>query len=184
MTEPGKTPHPTIEPTSPGWVVTSAMLGAGSAWLLFNTLQRMGESLPRIEAVAWVSVGVLAAGIAALAVNTARLVKERRTDLDPRAAVNRLLLGKTSLLAGAGLGAAYLFWVVLSLPGWPAPLAQGRVVHGSIATVLCACWALAGWFLERACRIRKDSGDDTPGDVPDPDDTLPPHPEPSGPTLR
>ena len=73
---------------------------------------------------------------------------------------------------GAGLGAAYLFWVVLSLPGWPAPLAQGRVVHGSIATVLCACWALAGWFLERACRIRKDSGDDTPGDVPDPDDTF------------
>lgn len=184
MTSPGRHPQPTIEPTSPSWVVVSALLGAGSAWLLLSTLQRLGESLPRIEPVAWVSVGVVAAGIAFLAVSTSRIVRERRADLDARSAVTRLLLGKTSILGGSGLGAAYLFGVIMAAPAWPAPLAQGRVINGSIAAVLCVAWAVAGWFLERACRVPRDPDDDTPGFPPDADDTPPPRHGDGAPPIR
>lgn len=148
--------HPAIEPTTPSWVVVAAMLGGGLAWLVFSTLQRLGESLPRLEPIAWLSVAVLAGATGWLAVTTTSTVRTHRQDLSPSAAVNRLLLGKTSILAGAGLGAAYLVLVLLALPGWPAPLAQGRVLHGSVAAALSVAWAAAGWLLERACRVPRD----------------------------
>ncbi|WP_052462230.1 DUF3180 family protein [Nigerium massiliense] len=177
--EPG---GPVIEPTTPSWVAIAAALGAGATYLVLDGLRRAGQSLPRVEAISWASVAIIAAGITYLAVSTGRLVRERRADLDNLAAVNRLLLGKGSLLGGAGLGGAYVTLVLMSLSGWPAPLAQDRVIHGSIAVALCVWWAVAGWFLERACRVPRDP-DDTPEDEIEGGDTRRSEPGGDGPPL-
>lgn len=182
MTAPEGPRQPTVEPTRPGWVALAVVLGGGACALLMTALVRFGSSLPRVEPVAWLSVGLLAGGVGYLAVVTRRLVRDRRADLDAKSALYRLLLGKTSILAGAGLGAAYVVLVAFSLPGWPAPFAQGRVVHGGVAAVLCAVWAVAGWRLERACRI-PDDPDDGESDDEASGDTRPDHEEGGGPAL-
>lgn len=174
MTDPPRH-RPTIEPTTPSWVAIAAAMGAGVAWVVLTALQRGGQSLPQVEPLSWISVALIAAGIAALAVTTSRARRDRPDALDPRQAVNRLLLGKTSILAGAGLGAAYVVLVVLATPAWPAPMAQSRVVNGAIAAALCAAWALAGWSLERACRLPDDPDEtDEESAAPPGADTAPP----------
>ncbi len=157
-------PRPTIEPTTATQVAIAAVAGGGLAWLLFGTLQGQGVALPVLGPVAWGSVVLIAVGIAYLAARTHAAVQRRRESIDPQQAVTRLLLGKTSILGGAALGAAYLALVWLARAGWPAPLATERVLHGSIAALACVGWSLAGWFLERACRIPDDNDRDTPGE--------------------
>lgn len=169
-------PTPTILPTKGTEVLTAVLTGGVLAFLTFGGMVRFGASLPVLGPVAWVSVALLAAGIGALAFATHAAVQKRREPIDPKTAVTRLLLGKTSLLAGAFLGAAYAGLVAVALQGWPAPLAQERVVHGGIAALACASWAVAGWLLERSCRIpRGDTpeGDTREGDGPDEGRALP-----------
>ena len=77
----------------------------------------------------------------------------------PRQAVIRLLLGKTSLLAGAFLAGGYAALVLLALPALPAPLAITRVIHGGIAVIASVACSVAGRRLENACRVPPSSGD-------------------------
>lgn len=162
MTGPAR---PTIEATTGTQIAVAAMAGAGMTWLFLGTLQRAGQSLPVLGPVAWASVLVIAAGIAFLAVRTHQAIQVRRESMEARRAVNSLLLGKTSVLGAAGLGAAYLVMAVVAAGGWPAPLAQTRVLHAGVAVVACVAWGVAGWLLERACRIPPDDEDDTTGDT-------------------
>ena len=94
-----------------------------------------------------------------LAVRTRRTLSEDPAALDPRQAVIRLLLGKTSLLAGAFLAGGYVALVLLAVPALPAPLAIERLVHGGIAAIAGVLCAVAGRRLENACRIPPPSGD-------------------------
>lgn len=153
-------PTPTILPTR-GTEVASAVLAGGLlGYLLFAGLVQFGYSLPVLSPIAWLSIMVCVVGIGVLAYRTHQTVQKRRDPIEHKQAITRLLLGKTSLLAGAFLGSAYLGLLVVAVQGWPAPLAQERVLHGGLAALACAGWALAGWLLERACRIPTD--DDTP----------------------
>lgn len=154
-------PQPTIRPTKPGHVLAAVGAGAAAGWLLAQGLLLTGGTLPVLEFSAWLPMLLLAAVTGWLAWVTWRTVQRRREALEARAALARLLFGKASVLAGAVLGAGYLALVGVALGGWPAPLAQGRVLHGALATATSAAWAAAGWFLERACRIP--GGDDDDG---------------------
>lgn len=156
-------PAPTILPTRGTEVATAALAGGSLAFLVFTGVVRFGQSLPVLGPAAWLSIAVCAAWTGRLAVVTRAALHQRRESLEPRTAVTRLLLGKTSLLAGTFLGAAYLGLIGVAVGGWPAPLARERVLHGGIAVVACAAWAVLGWLLERACRIPPD--DDTPPDT-------------------
>lgn len=152
---------PTIEPTTASQVVVAALAGAAFTWLGLTTLRNAGGSLPLLGPAAWASVGLVALGVGVLAVRTHRTVQVRREPLEPQQGMTRLLLGKTSLLGGVLLAAVYATVVVMAVEGWPAPLAVDRVVHAAVASALSVAWAVAGWFLERACRIPP-SDDDTP----------------------
>lgn len=160
-------PAPTVLPTKATEVLAAALGGGLLAFMVFGGLVRFGRSLPLLGPAAWLSVAVCAAGIGGLAVVTRGTVQKRRGHLEPRSAVTRLLLGKTSLLAGAFLGAAYLGLVVVAAQGWPAPLAQERILHGGLAVLASVAWAVFGWLLERACRI---PGDDAKPPQEGPDD--------------
>lgn len=142
------TPTPSIPPTRPLHVVTSALLGFAVAFAALWWWQGSGESLPIPGWASWASVALIAGGIAWLS--------RDRKPREPQQSVNRALLGKTSMVAGAFLGAAYLALVALTLPGLPAPLAQERLIHGVLAVVACVLWVVAGWFLQRACLIPPD----------------------------
>lgn len=157
---------PTVEPTRATHVAFAAVAGFVVAGTLLWTWQGFGRSLPLVGALAWGSVALIALGLAWLTRRTRTQLRSRRDTLTPRDALNRVLLAKTSILAGTGLGAAYLALVVLVLPALPAPLAVERLIHGTLAVVACAVWALAGAALERACRIPEDPDDtrDTPAD--------------------
>lgn len=159
-------PSPTILPTRGTEVASAALAGGLLAYLVFAGLVRFGHSLPVLGPVAWLSIVVCALGIGVLAFRTHAAVQRRREPIEHRQAVTRLLLGKTSLLAGVFLGSAYVGLVAVAVQGWPAPLAQDRALHGGLAAVGCAGWALAGWLLERACRI---PDDDTPPASPEGD---------------
>lgn len=155
--------RPTVWPTTPLQVATAAAAGFAVAWLLLSTLQGQGRSLPVVGVPGWASVLLITVGIVWMAVRTRRQVARRRDTLDAPTALNRVLLGKTSQLAGAGLGGAYAALVWLAVQAWPAPLAVERVLHGGAAVAACLVWAVSGWWLERACRIPPDSGDTPPG---------------------
>ena len=146
-------PRPTIRPT--GWraVVVAAMLGAGVTWLVTQGLLYAGGALPTLGTGSWVPMLLLAALTGWLAWITHQAVGVRREALEPRTAVMRLQLAKAGVLAAAALGAGYLALVGVSLGGWPAPLAQGRVLHGVVAVVASVAWGVAALALERACRI-------------------------------
>lgn len=150
---------PTVRPTAPRTVVSAALVGAALTWIALQLVLLAGWSLPALGVSAWLPVLLLAAVTGWLAWATRRTVRERPDALDARVAVTRLQLGKASIVAGACLGAAYLVLAAMAAGGWPAPLAEGRVVHGLLAGVLCAAWAGAGLLLERACRIPDDDDD-------------------------
>lgn len=152
---------PTVEPTRAAHVAFAAVAGLLVAGMLLWTWQGFGHSLPLVGPLAWGSVLLIAGGIAWLMVRTRTQLRRRRDTLTPQEALNRVLLAKTSILAGAFLGAAYLALVALVLPALPAPLAAERLVHGGLAAVACMVWLLAGVGLERACRV-PDDPDDTP----------------------
>nr|NLI50314.1 DUF3180 domain-containing protein [Propionibacterium sp.] len=153
-------PQPTQRPTTPGRVLAAVAAGAGAGWLYTQVLRVAGLSLPVLGASAWLPMLLLAAATGWLAWATGRTVRRDRAALDARAAVARLLFGKTAVLAGSVLVGGYLALALVALGGWPAPLAQGRVLHGILATVTGALWGMAGWFLERSCRIPRDPTDE------------------------
>ena len=153
---------PTVAPTTRRQVSVAFAIGFAISWLALNAMQDQGSALPLVGPTAWVSVWLLAGGVGSLAWQTARQVRSRPDTLEPRQALTRVLLGKASVVAGAALGGAYVGLLGLAVAAWPAPLAVDRVIHGGAAFMGCLAWALAGWALERSCRIRDDRDGDTP----------------------
>ncbi len=151
---------PTITPSRP-WVLalasgTTAVLSA----LALQWWQDQGGSLPIPGAMAWVGVGLLAVGVAWTARSTRRALARDPAALDPQTAVARIVLGKTSRLAGALLLGGHAALAVMASQAWPAPLAVTRVVHAGVTVLACAAWMIAGRALERACRTsRHDESD-------------------------
>lgn len=144
-------------------VAVSVVVGAGLAWIGVALVRAVGGSLPRVGMVSWLSLLLLALGTGWLVVRVRSRLAKDRVAVDPRHAVRWLVWGKTSLLAGAAVAGAWLSFGLAALPGLPAPNDVERVTHATIAAVLSVGWAVAGWFVERACRVPPpDDSDDSP----------------------
>lgn len=157
--------EPTIRPTRAAQVGLAAAVGGVGAWLAFAWWQGGGGTLPVPGVVAWAAIVLISCGVAFLAWRTRKARAAGPAVLDSQQALRRLLLGKTSQLAGAFLGGAYAAIVILALPGLPAPLAAKRVIHGGIAVVANMVWVIFGRMLENSCRIPPqlpESDTDTP----------------------
>lgn len=157
----------TVAATKWQQVVAAVIAGAGVGWLIFAVPDRLGWPLPSLPLIASIALGGFAIVVGVLAGNTHRRIQIRREVTDPNRAVRLLVLGKTALIAGAALAAGYTSVIVYFLPHGAAELPRQRIVNSAIAVLGSVGLAIAGYFLERACRIPgPPSGDATPKNLP------------------
>jgi hypothetical protein len=152
-----------------GWqaVGVAVVVGAGLGWALFTALDKFGAELPRFPLAVTLAIAVMAALVGAQAVVTHRTIQVRRQVVPPRRAVSLLVLGKTCLLAGAGLAGGYAAVAAFFWTRQEASVPRELVVSSVVAVVASAALAAAGAFLERACRIPGPPDEDaTPPDIP------------------
>lgn len=159
MTEP--TPSgPTVAPTNWQAIGVAIVVGAGIGWSLFTALDALGWPAPQLPIVVTFAIALLALIIAAQALRTHRIIQVRREELPVRSAVALLVLGKTCLLAGAGLAAGYAAVAVYFWSRQDAALPRERVASSLVAVITSVALAVAGALLERACRIPRSPDED------------------------
>lgn len=150
----------TVGPTQAGTLAIAAVVGAGVGWLVFAGLDALGRPLPTIPLSAAFAEALTALVVAGFAVNTHRVVQKRRERLESRTAVTLLALGKTALVGGVALSAGYVAVAVYFWPRLDAALPRERVGASLLAALAGLGLAVAGFFLERACRIPRPPDDE------------------------
>jgi hypothetical protein len=157
-----------VRPTPVALLAGAVVVGAVPGWFGGIWLERAEGAVPTVP---WTSVGVLAfaaAALAATAWSTWRTIHKQRRWIEPRQAVNRLLLAKASALAGALMAGAYVGFGALFLDDLSAPLPQERVVRSALVAGAAVLVVVAALLLERACRVPKQPGDDDEEEGDDP----------------
>lgn len=154
--------RPTIEPTTWRGLAVAFMAGLAIAGLGAQALTFAGIALPQPGIGAWLPALLLASATGWWAWTTHVMVSRRPLDLDAAAAVGRLRWAQAGMLVAAFMTGMYAAFMMSALRGWPAPAAEGRVVHGVLAVIASIGWGIASWLLERSCRI-PDDDEDQPG---------------------
>jgi hypothetical protein len=163
LPDPPETPRPPdprrLRPTGPASITLWAVVGLVFGWVLHPVADRWRGPAPVITWVQPLTLLLVAAILGGTAWATYRTVHVRRERLDPRQAVNRLVLARACALAGALVAGGYLGYAVSWL-GIDAELATQRVVRSVIAAVAGVLICTGALLLERACRVRSDDEDD------------------------
>lgn len=149
----GPPPEGGLRPTSPATVGGSVIVGLVVGWLLHPLAERVAHP----PVVTWLQpLGLLFGGavLLALARSTHRTLQVRREWMEPRRAVNRLLLARASVVVG-GLAAGGYAGYAVSWLGVPGALAEARLVRSLVAAAAGLVIVVGALLLERACRVRK-----------------------------
>lgn len=145
-----------IRTTHPGTVTGFALVGLVLGWLVHPVGVRLNGTAPTVSWLPVMALLFVAVVVAAVAWSTHRLLHRRHGRLQPHHAVNRLVLAKACVLAGALVAGGYfgyaLSWVGLT----DAALARERVAHSVLAGVAGVLLVVGALLLERACRVRRD----------------------------
>jgi hypothetical protein len=128
-------------------------------WLLHPVAERLRGTAPVVTWVPPLTLLLVAAIMGWTAWATYRAVHVRRERLLAHQAVNRLVLARACVLAGALVAGGYLGYAVSWL-GIDAELAQQRVVRSLVAAVAGVLICVGALLLERACRVRSDEEDE------------------------
>jgi hypothetical protein len=140
-----------LQPTSVGLVTAWAAAGLVGGWLLHPVAERVTGTAPVVTWLQPTALFLVAAIVGATAWATWRAVQVRREWLEPRRAVNRLLLARSCALVGALVAGGYLGYAV-SWIGSDSGLAGERGWRSFAAGVAGALIVVAALLLERACR--------------------------------
>lgn len=158
-----ETPEPPvpgrIRTTTPGAVLGSVLVGLVLGALVRPTGIRFEGSAPK---VGWTPVLALLLGAAILGMlawYTYRDLHRRGIRLEPYKAVNRLVLGKASALAGAVVAGGYLGNALSWWRAGDVARAGQQVALSLIAAAAGVLIVAASLLLERACRVP--GGDDS-----------------------
>jgi hypothetical protein len=138
-----------------GCFVVGGVLG----YLLVPIAEETSGTAPRIEWTSAAVLAVIAFMVLALAYTTHRTIHRERRRMDPRRAVNLLLLAKAAALAGAVFAGGYLGFAVHFVDSMDVDLPRERVIRAVSAAVASGLVMISGLLLERACRVPR--GDDT-----------------------
>ena len=147
-----------------------ALVGFAVGGLIRPISERGDGVAPTVPWAAALTLAFLAAVLMVLAWNTYRTIHQQLRPIDPRRAVNLLVLGKASALAGAAVAGGYLGYAVSFLDAAnDAVLPRERVVHSLVACGAAVAVMAGGLLLERACRVPGNGEDGHSGEV-GPDD--------------
>lgn len=144
-----------LRTTTPGSVAGFAVVGLVLGWLTRPVSVRLIGYAPT---VGWWPVLVLLF-VAVLVGWTAWAtwaLRRRRERLDPHHAVNRLVLAKACVLAGALFAGGYIGYAISWVGLTDAVLARQRIGHSLAAGAAGVLLVVGSLLLERACRVRTD----------------------------
>ncbi len=157
---------PTVSLTAWRTVAVVALGGLAGGWALYFALDRLILPLPVPPLLGAGALAVVAALVGWQAYRTRRTIR-RHEAMTPTAAVARLALGKSALLAGAALAGGYAGVALHSAWFLDAQLPRDRAIGAAVTALAAVILALAGRRLERACEIPPPPPEDpaaTPGD--------------------
>jgi hypothetical protein len=154
-------PPPHLGRTTRTTMAVAGMTGAGLSWLLVQSLEYLGQAIPRVPLMAPLLVMAVAVGVGVLAWWAHQQIQVKRRRVVSEVGLTWLVIGKTALLAGIGLAGAYGSLAAQFVSSLAAPLGGERVLHSGLAAGAGAVLAVAGWFLERACVVPHDPPGET-----------------------
>jgi hypothetical protein len=140
-------------------LLACAVIGGLLGFLLVPVAEEVSGTAPRVEWTSTAVLVVIASMVLALAYTTHRTIHRERKRMDPRRAVNLLLLAKAAALAGAVFAGAYLGFALHFIDNMDVDLPRERVIRSASAAVASIVVMISGLLLERACRVPR--GDDT-----------------------
>jgi len=141
-------------------LVVAALFGGLAGWLLVVTANAFDLIPPEVPWTAPIGLILLAALVGALAYSSHQRIQVRRERMEPSRAVAFLVLGKASALAGALVAGGYFGFALMFLTRIDAVAPRDRVIRSGIAVVAGIALCIAGWALERACKIPGEDADD------------------------
>jgi len=143
-------------------LAVTALTGLAIGGSIRPLVERGGGVAPAVTWTAPLTLLVFAAMLLGLARITYRTIHQRHERIEPHRAVNLLVLGKASALAGAMVAGAYLGYAMSFAGEWATELPRERVTRSLIACVVALLVMAGGLLLERACRVPGSDDTDDP----------------------
>ena len=141
------------------------LIGLAIGGVIRPLIERGNGVAPTVPWAAALTLAFLAAVLGGLAWTTYRTIHQHRRRIEPQRAVNLLVFGKASAIAGAAVAGGYLGYALSWIDSADdAALPRERLVHSLVACVAGAAVMTGGLLLERACRVPGDGDDGGPGD--------------------
>lgn len=149
-------PQRGTQPLRPGALVVVGLLALVAGWAVRWVYAWTGAAEPLMSWWAVAVMWLLALGVTARAWQTWRRLQRHRDRLEPYKAVNRLVLGQASALAGVALFAGHLGTMGSRLGVPVTELTGDRLWRAGVAALGGLVLLAAGLWLERACRVPED----------------------------
>jgi Protein of unknown function (DUF3180) len=149
-------PTGTVGPTKISVLVALFIASGLFGFAIVPIAVQVNGTAPQIQ---WTAVGalvVIAGVLFVFAFTTYRTVHRERRLMDPRRAVNFLILAKASALAGSMVAGGYLGFALQFVDDLDIVLPRERFVRGLVASVTGVIIVISALLLERACRVPKD----------------------------
>ena len=148
-----------LRTTAASTLAIVALVGLAVGGLIRPVVERRDGVAPTVPWAAALTLGFLAAVLLGLAWTTYRTIHQQLRRIEPRRAVNLLVFGKASALAGAAVAGGYLGYALSFLDAADdAALPRERVVRSLVACAASVAVMAGGLLLERACRVPGDVG--------------------------
>jgi len=155
-----------LRTTAATTLAVMGLSGLAVGGLIRPLVERSGGVAPPVTWTAPLTLLGVAVLLLALAWGTYRTIHQRHERIEPHRAVNLLVLGKASALAGAAVAGAYLGYALSFAGDWEIALPRERVTRSLLASLMALAVMTGGLLLERACRVPGfDDDDPTSGGV-------------------
>lgn len=145
-------------------LLAGVLLGVGLvAWLLLDAYRATGAVGPLVPWPTGALPVTLAAALVVYGRRVRRLVDGEPTTLTPLGAARVAVLAQASSRVGAGVTGFYGALLAVNLAGPASPLYRGQALPVALAAAGFLVLTIAGWVVERWCRLPEDDDEDKPG---------------------
>jgi hypothetical protein len=146
-----------MRPLGPAAPAIAGAIGLIAGWAVRPVWLALDRTPPLVPWTAALVLATVAAVLGAAALATRRTLggPER---LEPHRGVNRLVMARACVVAGALVAGAYAGYA-LAWSGLGTDLAEQRLVRSAVAALAAVAVLVTALLLERACRTRSEQED-------------------------